>query len=184
MSCCCFFLFENRSRGTLVAGTCLQRVRTTCTFTTVLQRFVLRGHFVPFGPFGKMCNVFYKVLPLAGKEIARNPHGLHLAAPRGLSWPLLAPRGYPWRRMAPHGLSWVCSARRVIKRRSFFILKKNYTQFLDRPSHEAVTRNNNKKTRARMTLIQIKIISEALNNNFCYFERIVFHVYVYLFINL
>jgi hypothetical protein len=42
--------FEIRFRKTLVARTRVQSVRTTCTFTAVLQRFMLRGRFCTFRP--------------------------------------------------------------------------------------------------------------------------------------
>ena len=54
-----------------MARTRVQRVRATCTFATILQRFMLRGRF-PF-PLLDLYS-FYAVLLSAGKEPLRIPH--------------------------------------------------------------------------------------------------------------
>ena len=62
---------------------------------------------------------------MAGKEIARNPLELQLAAPRerGFSWTLLATRGPTWPHVAPHMPSWICGDRRV--KRKLILYKKS-----------------------------------------------------------
>ena len=63
----------------LVTRTCMQRVRAISIFTIALQGFMLRGHVCTLRPPWRILFRYNAVLPMAGKETARNPLRLKLA---------------------------------------------------------------------------------------------------------